>query len=217
MPGSVTRELRDFAANHPAMRRLRGHLLSGYDVDNDIGSMLRDCLNHLLQATTKNTVFKGRGNGWRSCVTPPVNRGDEDIRHNDHHYVNINPIAISEDFTITSITSIDDLESSATMPPEEFVPAKSNLSLNELAGSAPVDDQKQVSNIKILDEDDGYSNLYNNPWCGLSSHQPALIAQFENTPIVRREKIFRGNGIIPFQVSMGSTYEARQNLHQQHL
>ncbi|KAJ6256500.1 hypothetical protein Dda_8362 [Drechslerella dactyloides] len=69
-PMKVTGELWDFAVRHPAMSRYRGQLLSGYDVDNIVGGMLRHCLEYVLKLSVRNIVRRGR---WDERLESIVN------------------------------------------------------------------------------------------------------------------------------------------------
>ncbi|KAF3901980.1 hypothetical protein ABW21_db0206471 [Orbilia brochopaga] len=60
-PSKVTNELRDFTIRHPAMSRYRGQLLSGYNADNVVGEMLRNCLEYVLELTVQNLVRRDGG------------------------------------------------------------------------------------------------------------------------------------------------------------
>ncbi|KAK6330469.1 hypothetical protein TWF696_003360 [Orbilia brochopaga] len=69
-PLKITNELRDFAIYHPAMSRYRGQLLSGYNVDNLLGNMLRNCLEYVLELSVRNLVKRGRwGDSIRNIVS----------------------------------------------------------------------------------------------------------------------------------------------------
>ncbi|KAK6523207.1 hypothetical protein TWF694_006099 [Orbilia ellipsospora] len=168
-PNMVTDELRDFAADHPAVYRYRGHLLSRYDTDKLVGGMLRDCLEYLLQATVTNMFRRARGSDWCQPVTLSVahRNGLHTLSGADHRQrepeQQMRTTKLSNDiFIINKRNPVTVITSSAISKDIGLrTNSKSQQTTNTTLGSKLRESKLQCARENRDDEEE---DLYTDPW-----------------------------------------------------